>query len=42
MVDTEAAIERFMTEVNERVREGLVTIEKVRIVKFATGEGRAG
>ena len=34
LVDTEAAIQRFMQEVDALVREGLVTLEAVRIVRF--------
>lgn len=35
LVDGEAAIRRFMTVVNELVQEGLVTLEQVKIVRYA-------
>jgi hypothetical protein len=34
IVDHEDAIQRFMVEVNRLVKEGLVTLEKVRIVSY--------
>jgi uncharacterized protein len=34
LVDTDAAIQRFMEVVDTLVGEGLVTLEKVRIVRF--------
>jgi PII-like signaling protein len=34
LVDSEDAIQRFMQEVDALVREGLVTLEKVRIVRY--------
>ena len=34
IVDAEAAIERFMEEVDRMVGEGLVTLEKVRIIEL--------
>ena len=36
IVDTEEAIERFLAEVDRMVGEGLVTLEKVRIVTFGS------
>ena len=34
IVDAEEAIERFMVEVDRMVGEGLVTLEKVRIIEL--------
>jgi PII-like signaling protein len=34
LVDTDEAIQRFMTEVDTLVKEGLVTLEKVRVVHY--------
>jgi PII-like signaling protein len=34
LVDTDETIQRFMTEVDALVQEGLVTLEKVRIVHY--------
>ena len=34
-VDTDEAIQGFMREVDELVEEGLVTLERVRIVKYS-------
>jgi uncharacterized protein len=34
LVDSEEAIQRFMQEVDALVQEGLVTLEKVRIVRY--------
>jgi PII-like signaling protein len=34
IVDREDAIQRFMVEVNRLVKEGLVTLERVRIVSY--------
>jgi hypothetical protein len=34
LVDTEAAIQRYMTEVDTLVTEGLVTLEQVRVVRY--------
>ena len=39
LVDADAAIQRFMKEVDGLVQEGLVTLEKVRIVHYG---GRSG
>lgn len=35
IVDTDAAVQGFMKEVDALVQEGLVTLEKVRIVRYA-------
>jgi len=37
IVDTEAHIERLLPILDEMVGEGLVTLEKVRVVKYAPG-----
>jgi PII-like signaling protein len=37
LVDTDESIERFMREVDTLVPEGLVTLEKVRIVRYGAG-----
>jgi len=34
LVDTDESIQRFMTEVDALVKEGLVTLEKVRVVHY--------
>jgi PII-like signaling protein len=34
LVDSEAAIQRFMKEVDALVQEGLVTLEAVKIVRY--------
>jgi PII-like signaling protein len=34
LVDTDEMIQRFMTEVDALVQEGLVTLEKVRVVHY--------
>jgi hypothetical protein len=39
LVDTDEAIQRFMQEVDVLVQEGLVTLEKVRIVKYGPETG---
>jgi len=39
LVDTDEAIQRFMQEVDVLVQEGLVTLEKVRIVKYGPEAG---
>jgi PII-like signaling protein len=39
LVDTDEAIQRFMQEVDALVQEGLVTLEKVRIVKYGPETG---
>lgn len=40
IVDSEEAVQRFLAEVDGMVGEGLVTLEKVRIVRYArTGTG---
>ena len=36
IVDTEDAIQRFMADVNALVREGLVTLERVRVVTYGS------
>ena len=41
LVDSEDAIQRFMHEVDALVREGLVTLEKVRIVRYGGPETTA-
>jgi PII-like signaling protein len=37
MVDTPEHIERVLPIVDEMVKEGLVTVEKVRVIKYAAG-----
>ena len=37
LVDTDETIQRFMNEVDVLVQEGLVTLEKVRIVRYGDG-----
>jgi uncharacterized protein len=37
VVDTEAQIERLLPMLDEMVTEGLVTLEKARVVKYASG-----
>jgi PII-like signaling protein len=37
MVDTPDHIERVLPIVDEMVKEGLVTVEKVRVIKYAAG-----
>jgi PII-like signaling protein len=37
MVDTPEHIERMLPIVDEMVKEGLVTVEKVRVIKYAAG-----
>jgi hypothetical protein len=39
LVDTDEAIQRFMKEVDVLVQEGLVTLEKVRIVSYGEAAG---
>lgn len=39
LVDTDEAIQRFMKEVDELVKEGLVTLEAVKIVSYGAGAG---
>jgi PII-like signaling protein len=41
LVDGEEAIRRFMREVDALVREGLVTLETVRIVRYGDDPARA-
>jgi len=38
VVDTEENIDRVMPQVDAMVSEGLVTMEKVRVLKYASGE----
>jgi PII-like signaling protein len=38
-VDSDEAIQRFMKEVDALVQEGLVTLEKVKIVSYGEGAG---
>jgi len=38
VVDTEERIERLLPIVDEMVDEGLVTLEKVRVIKYAAGK----
>ena len=38
VVDTEQHIDRLLPILDEMVTEGLVTLEKVRVVKYAPGE----
>jgi PII-like signaling protein len=38
IVDTEEQVERLIPILDEMVGEGLVTIEKVRVLKYAAGE----
>jgi PII-like signaling protein len=40
LVDAEAKIQDFLPVVDELVAEGLVTIEKVRVLKYSAGAGR--
>jgi uncharacterized protein len=37
VVDTPEHVERMLPIVDELVREGLVTVEKVRVIKYAAG-----
>jgi PII-like signaling protein len=37
LVDTPAQVERLLPILDEMVNEGLVTMEKVRVVKYAPG-----
>jgi PII-like signaling protein len=37
LVDTPEHIERMLPLVDEMVKEGLVTVEKVRVIKYAAG-----
>lgn len=37
IVDTEEHIERFLPILDEMVKEGLVTIERARVLKYAAG-----
>lgn len=37
VVDTEAQVERLLPMLDEMVTEGLVTLEKARVVKYASG-----
>jgi len=37
-VDTEEHIDRLLPILDEMVSEGLVTLEKARVVKYAPGE----
>ena len=37
IIDDEAKIEAFMPEVDRMVDEGLITVEKVKIIKYAAG-----
>ena len=41
LVDTQEAIERFMAEVDHLITEGLVTLEKVKVVKYGTRATKA-
>lgn len=38
IIDTAENIERFLPEVDRMVREGLVTLEQVQVLKYAAGE----
>lgn len=38
VVDTEERIQRLLPILDEMVKEGLVTLEKVRVVKYAAGD----
>lgn len=42
IVDSHEAIERFLVEVDRLVLEGLVTMEKVRIVDYGSRDGGEG
>ena len=39
IVDADEKIEGFMPEVDRMVKEGLVTLEKVRVIKYSAGDG---
>lgn len=39
VVDTEERVERLTTILDEMVSEGLVTMEKVRVLKYTAGSG---
>ncbi|HUK62151.1 MAG TPA: DUF190 domain-containing protein [Dongiaceae bacterium] len=41
IVDTQEAIDRFMVEVDHLLIEGLVTLEKVKVVRFGSGAGES-
>jgi uncharacterized protein len=41
VVDTPQHVERMLPIVDEMVREGLVTVEKVRVIKYAAGSRAA-
>jgi PII-like signaling protein len=38
LVDSDAAIQRFMGEVDTLITEGLVTLETVRVVRYGSQE----
>ena len=40
LVDTPEHVERLLPILDEMVNEGLVTLEKVRVVKYAPGKRR--
>ncbi len=42
VVETEERVERLLSILDEMVPEGLVTIEKARVVKYAPGKRAAG
>jgi PII-like signaling protein len=41
VVDTEENVNRIMPQVDEMVPEGLITMEKVRVLRYAPDDKRA-
>jgi hypothetical protein len=41
IVDSEQKIETFLPHIEQMVTEGLVTLEKVRVIKYRAGDGPA-
>lgn len=42
IVDSEEKIDELLPHINEMVEEGLVTLEKVRVIKYVPGPGPSG